>query len=200
MTRHQRLGLLLLLASLALAVSAFSADKARVASKGSTNKNQASPQIAPVSTKTLTATPVPTTIGTVTSTSAPLYKLDWYSINGGGAIDASSADYKMGLSVGQPVAGTASSATYQMGIGFWYGAGGCSCPSQGDINGDLGLDVFDVIAVIDIAFSGFTEPRDPSCPTGRGDVNNDGSTDVFDLIYLIAAAFSGGPLPVDPCI
>jgi hypothetical protein len=129
-----------------------------------------------------------------------LYKLDWYSVNGGGAIDASSASYKMGLSVGQPVAGTASSATYQMGIGFWYGAGGCSCPHLGDVNADLSLDVFDVIAVIDIAFSGALDPRDPSCPTTRGDVNNDASTDVFDLIYLIAAAFSGGPLPVDPCI
>ena len=106
----------------------------------------------------------------------------------------------MGLSVGQPVVGTASSATYLMGIGFWYGAGGCSCPYLGDINGDLGLDVFDVIAVIDIAFSGALDPSDPGCPTTRGDVNNDASTDVFDLIYLIAAAFSGGPLPVDPCI
>jgi len=200
MTRHQRLGLLLLLASLALSVSAFSAGNARVANKGSAKNNQAPAQLAPVPTTSLTATPVSTTTGTVTSTSAPLYKLDWYSINAGGATDATAASYKLGVSVGQPVAGTASSATYQMGIGFWYGAGGCDCPFQGDINADLGLDVFDVIAIIDIAFSGFTEPRDPSCPTGRGDVNNDASTDVFDLIYLIAAAFSGGPLPVDPCL
>lgn len=77
---------------------------------------------------------------------------------------------------------------------------GCACPNQGDINGDALLDVFDVIGLIDTAFSGGTHPQDAGCPTTRGDVNNDGVTDVFDVIYLIATAFSGGPNPVDPCL
>ncbi|MBI5866972.1 MAG: tandem-95 repeat protein [candidate division Zixibacteria bacterium] len=76
---------------------------------------------------------------------------------------------------------------------------GCACPSQGDINSDAVIDVFDVIGVIGIAFSGDTDPQDAGCPKTRGDVNNDGATDVFDVIYLIATAFSGGPDPVDPC-
>jgi hypothetical protein len=75
----------------------------------------------------------------------------------------------------------------------------CSCPHQGDINGDGVIDVFDVIDIIDIAFSGETDPQDPTCPKTRGDVDNNGVTDVFDVIYLIATAFSGGPNPVDPC-
>jgi len=133
------------------------------------------------------------------STPAANYTMGWSSINSGGTISASSPSYQAGVSVGQSVAGAASSPSYQMGIGFWYGAGGCSCPHQGDINGDGVIDVFDVIGVIGIAFSGDTDPQDTGCPDTRGDVDNNGVSDVFDVIYLIATAFSGGPSPVDPC-
>jgi hypothetical protein len=77
--------------------------------------------------------------------------------------------------------------------------GSCECPSQGDVNPDGVIDVFDVIQEIAIAFSGGADITDPACPTSRGDVDNNGATDVFDVIYLIATAFSGGPDPVDPC-
>ncbi len=75
----------------------------------------------------------------------------------------------------------------------------CNCPLQGDINADLAIDLFDVIACIGIAYSGDLDPQDAACPTTRGDVNNDGTTDTFDVIYLIATAFSGGPNPIGPC-
>jgi hypothetical protein len=75
----------------------------------------------------------------------------------------------------------------------------CNCPQQGDINGDAVIDVFDVIGVIGVAFTGDPDPQDPACPKTRGDVDNNGVTDVFDVIYLIATAFSGGPNPVNPC-
>ncbi len=127
------------------------------------------------------------------------YTITWASINGGGITRASSTSYSMGGSAGQSAAGSSRSATYQMGIGFWYGVGGCYCPRQGDINADTVIDVFDVIGVIDIAFSGGTDQQDPLCPATRADVDNNGVTDVFDVIYLIATAFSGGPNPIDPC-
>lgn len=80
---------------------------------------------------------------------------------------------------------------------------GCSCAHQGDIAnrpmGDGVIDVFDVIEVIGIAFSGGADSQDPGCPRMRGDVNNDSDTNVFDVIYLIEIAFSGGPSPIDPC-
>jgi len=79
----------------------------------------------------------------------------------------------------------------------------CNCPNQGDIAprpaGDGAIDVFDVIEVIGIAFSGAPDMIDASCPTTRGDVDNSGVTDVFDVIYLIATAFSGGANPCNPC-
>lgn len=69
-------------------------------------------------------------------TSPQAYQLNWLSINGGGAVSASSTNYRLGLSVGQSVAGFASSSSYQMGIGFWYGAGGAPvcAATRGDMD------------------------------------------------------------------
>ncbi|MBI5869055.1 MAG: thrombospondin type 3 repeat-containing protein [candidate division Zixibacteria bacterium] len=75
----------------------------------------------------------------------------------------------------------------------------CSCPFQGDPNGDGTIDVFDVIDIIDAAFSGAICQQDPQCPTPRCDFNADGVIDVFDVIAAIDYAFSGGPGPNDPC-
>jgi len=74
----------------------------------------------------------------------------------------------------------------------------CNCPWQGDIDTSGCIDVFDVIGVTGIAFSGGLDIQDPECPTTRGDVNKDWSTDVFDVIQIIALAFSGGTV-TDPC-
>jgi len=64
-------------------------------------------------------------------------------------------------------------------------------PLRGDLNGDGVIDVFDVIASIDMIFSGAPMPDPPALL----DVNCDGVPDVFDVIYLIDYAFSGGPAP-----
>jgi hypothetical protein len=65
-------------------------------------------------------------------------------------------------------------------------------PLRGDLNGDGVIDVFDVIASIDISFSGAPMPDPPELV----DVNCDGVPDVFDVIYLIDYTFSGG---AEPC-
>ncbi len=130
---------------------------------------------------------------------APLYKIDWYSINGGGTISASSPSYKLGASAGQSVAGEASSANYNAGIGFWYGAGGCSCPFLGDPDATGSIDVLDVTAILDRAFSGGPCTTDPGCPIERCDFDGNGSTDVLDVTSVIDYAFSGGPGPANPC-
>ncbi len=129
----------------------------------------------------------------------PNYNLNWYVVDGGGDNAVASASFKLGMSAAQPVAGEVSSASYRMKMGFWYGAHTCHCLHQGDVTGDGLIDVFDVIGVIGIAFSGEPDPQDPACPKTRGDVDNNGVTDVFDVIYLIATAFSGGSNPINPC-
>jgi CSLREA domain-containing protein len=50
------------------------------------------------------------------------FDLGWHVIAGGGG-HASSADYVLDSSVGQPAAGTLSSADYRLGAGFWPGIG-----------------------------------------------------------------------------
>jgi hypothetical protein len=151
----------------------------------------------PVTGQTVTALPAPQ--APARAAASANYQIPWLSINSGGG-PAASANYQTNVTVGQAAVGKSSSANYTLGLGFWYGAsGGCACPHQGDTNGDGVIDVFDVIGLIDIAFSGGTDTQDSGCPTTRGDVDNNGVTDVFDVIYLIATAFSGGPGPVNPC-
>ena len=208
MTRIAK-GSMILLLSVPLLLGAAASEK-RASSKDPAVQQEAakarsSVPIMPTSTThppALTATSPGSSQG-VPIVSSPMsnYTITWSSINGGGTTNASSTNYSMGNSVGQSAAGAAASTNYSVGIGFWYGAaGGCSCPSQGDVNPDLVVDVFDVIQAIAIAFSGGVDITDPGCPTSRCDVNNDGAADVFDVIYLIATAFSGGPNPIDPCL
>jgi hypothetical protein len=64
-------------------------------------------------------------------------------------------------------------------------------PLRGELTGDGVIDVFDVIAAINIVFSGAPAPD----PAYLVDVNCDGVPDVFDVIYLINYTFSGGPTP-----
>ena len=76
----------------------------------------------------------------------------------------------------------------------------CSCPHQGDINGDGVINVNDIIALIKIAFSNGPDVQDPLCPRTRGDVNGDGIVNVNDVLFLIKTAFMNGPPPIDPCL
>ncbi len=62
---------------------------------------------------------------------------------------------------------------------------------RGELNQDGVVDVFDVIASIEIVFSGAPMPSPPELI----DVNCDVLADVFDVIYLIDYAFSGGSEP-----
>jgi hypothetical protein len=75
----------------------------------------------------------------------------------------------------------------------------CSCPNQGDIDGNGFADVPDALAVIGIAFINGSDTQDSHCPKTRGDVNNSGVVDVNDVLYIIKTAFTNGPNPVDPC-
>ncbi len=127
--------------------------------------------------------------------SAALYEIDWYSINGGGTINASSTNYKMGASIGQSVAGAASSANYNMGIGFWHGAGAsCACNCHNDPVCDAVIsNVQDVVATINVAFRGGAALIDPNanCPYEQSDVNCDTFTSVLDVVLVVNVAFRG---------
>lgn len=204
----KRIGATLLLAAIVLAATAT-----RVCAKTKTAStvDHAAP-ILPPSQQSVGEVPclVPSTslthshyvaVATATKSAAAVGTMNWYSINGGGATEVKAAGHTMSVTIGQGTAGTTSAGSHVAGLGFWYGSStqGCSCPSQGDINADHLLDIFDVILTIGIAFSGEPDLKDSGCPITRGDVNNNRAMDVFDVLYLIDAVFSGGPYPIDPC-
>jgi len=149
----------------------------------------------PVATKSMTARDPHVDSGDATSAAAPAgaalpnYVINWYSVNGGGTIDATSAHWKMGMSAAQSVAGEATSASYWMGVGFWYGA--CICPCHGDPVCDGVSNVQDVVKTVDVAFRGATPAFDRLCPYEQTDVNCSGFTDVTDVVRMVNVAFRG---------
>jgi len=143
-------------------------------------------------------------MGAVKPAVVPSVILDWCSINNGGATAAASASFKTGMSVGQFLAGEASSASFKAGIGFWYGTDlNCSCPCHGDPQCDgIRCTVQDVVKTVDVAFRGAARVFDPQCPRERTDVNCDGFTTVQDVVKVVNVAFRGASATTqfcDPC-
>ena len=129
----------------------------------------------------------------VANASSPdsLYQLNRFSINAAGAIDDSSANYRLGLSLGEPIVGMASSASYQTGTGFWGEPCLYTC---GDANGDGQINVGDAVYLINYVFKSGPAPN----PIEAGDANCDGDVNVGDAVYLINYIFKGGPEPCCP--
>ncbi len=65
---------------------------------------------------------------------------------------------------------------------------------SGDANGSGGVDIDDVVYLINYIFGGGPEPVDHIC---CGDANGLGGIDIDDVVYLINYIFGGGPAP-DP--
>jgi len=65
----------------------------------------------------------------------------------------------------------------------------------GDADGSGGVDIDDVVFMIDYIFSGGPAP-DPVC---LGDADSSGEADIDDVVFLINYIFSGGPAPEDIC-
>jgi hypothetical protein len=65
----------------------------------------------------------------------------------------------------------------------------------GDANGDMVLDISDVVSLITYIFQGGLPPNPPS----NGDVDCSGSVDISDVVYIVTHIFSDGPGPCDGC-
>jgi uncharacterized protein (TIGR02145 family) len=61
----------------------------------------------------------------------------------------------------------------------------------GDADGSGGVDIDDVVFLINYIFSGGAEP----IPYDAGDADCSGGVDIDDVVYLISYIFSGGPAP-----
>ncbi len=136
--------------------------------------------------------------GPSNAASSAAFQLNWLSINGGGAINATSTTYKLGLSVGQSVAGACSSATFKMGIGFWYGAGSApACAAaKGDLDGSTLLDATDVVLMLNCVFLGDgSGTLNGTCDLCFTDVDCTGGVgpDATDVVQLLNKVFLGDP-------
>ncbi len=66
-----------------------------------------------------------------------------------------------------------------------------SCTLRGDSNGDLTVDIADLIYMVDYSFNGGPDP----ILIEASDVDCSGSVDISDLVYMADFMFSGGPAP-----
>jgi hypothetical protein len=144
------------------------------------------------------APPEPDAPEVASFSATPLFKVDWYSVNSGGAGAVSSASYRVGLSAGQEADGLVSGSTYRIGLGFWYGVDQAACPIAltGDADGSAAVKLSDVIYLVNYVLKAGAAPV--PC-AAAGDVNCDGQVKLSDVTYLVNYVLKAGPAPCDVC-
>jgi len=68
------------------------------------------------------------------------------------------------------------------------------CFTCGDVNGQDGIDIDDIVYLISYIFSGGPEP----IPIEAGDTDLSGNVDIDDVVYIINYVFIGGSEPCNP--
>ena len=119
----------------------------------------------------------------------------------GGAVSAQSATHQVSGALGQVSSSRASSATNTLAGGFWNTVRLCKCPYIGDLDTNGVINVFDVVALVNIAFrGGAMAAGDPLCPLWtRADLTCDGVVNAQDVVVMVNTAFRGTDNRCDPC-
>ena len=73
---------------------------------------------------------------TALASAGPPFAIDWYTIDGGGALETTGGAFVLSGTIGQPDAGPAmTGGPFTLRGGFWAQAGGPSCSADWDSNG-----------------------------------------------------------------
>jgi hypothetical protein len=115
---------------------------------------------------------------------AQTFDLDWYTIDGGGALLSSGGGFELSGTIGQPDAGSLSqsmtSGQFELVGGFWPVAGACICP--GDIDGDCQVALADLSQLL--SSFGYCSGDVGFAPAA--DFDSSGCVDLADLSYLLS--------------
>lgn len=137
------------------------------------------------------------------SANAPMYALNWYCVNNGGATATSSPSHELGLSVGQETAGKVNSASFDLVIGFWQISAieeTCDCGVWGDVNGDMAVNPVDVVYMVNFVYKNQdARVQPPDCPYEAGDVDCNGQVNPVDVVYFVNYVYKNQNAFCDPC-
>lgn len=111
-----------------------------------------------------------------------------------GGLNATSANYGISMTIGETVVGRSSAGGKNLSLGF-QSVVAQSMADCGDINGSGGINIADVVYLVNYIFAGGPSPLDISI----GDVNCSGSTNIADVVYLVNYIFANGPATCDAC-
>ena len=122
---------------------------------------------------------------TAATSSAQIFDLSWYTIDGGGEMFTAGGSFELSGTIGQPDAGTMSGGNFELTGGFWAIRGGDSPPCDPcDMNCDGDINALDIEPFLDLLFGG----GDP-CAACSGDVNGDGGINALDIEPFLECLF-----------
>jgi len=134
------------------------------------------------------------------------YTLDWWTVDGGGAMWGAGGGFELSGTIGQPDAGTAlTGGGFELVGGFWPGA---AAPAicRGDVNCDGQIDFADINPFV-LYLSNYDTwlTEFAGCSPLNGDINCDGSygqgsfSDINPFVALMTQCGAGCTCPGPSC-
>ena len=112
------------------------------------------------------------------------FAIDWWTVDGGGAMFSTGGNYSLGGTIGQPDAGVMSGGNFTLVGGFWaVTLPSAPAPCLGDADCSGAVDFFDIDPFV--AKLGCPSSDPVGCAAGctwqNSDVDQDGDVDFFDI-------------------
>jgi hypothetical protein len=122
------------------------------------------------------------------------FTLEWWTVDGGGAMWTTGGAFELSGTIGQPDAGVVlTGGGFELTGGFWTSALAAPATRVGDLNCDGSVSFKDINPfVVYLSNSSVWQAAFPGCPPANGDINGDGSYPSFKDINPFVVLLSGG--------